>query len=498
MKIAELIDGLPVQLARGAQASEIAEVVEDSRQVVPGCLFIARGGTKTDGRRFIDDAIARGAAAVLTDDASAVGSTCAALLARDVAQAAAQIAERFHGHPSSQLKLIGITGTNGKTTTTYLVRHLLRSAGIRCGLIGTVEIDDGSHAVPAELTTPPAIALSRLVRQMVANDCGACVMETSSHALHQKRTAGLNFHIGVFTNITGDHLDYHLTMDAYLAAKAILFESLPVSGFAIVNGDDPAWERMAQRTRAKLIRCSLQDESADWFARVGNQSLNAIEVEFKATADFMACQLPLIGRHNVMNALQALAVCSALGISNDVLAQSIATCKAPPGRLEPVTKSDDPFAVLVDYAHTDDALENVLRALRPILSANGSGRLRVVFGCGGDRDRTKRPRMANIACKYADDVIITSDNPRTEDPHAIIEEIRTGIPPHKLGNVICIPDRKAAIETAIERTGDGDIVLIAGKGHEDYQIVGTVKRPFDDRKIAAAALANRLSGVSAA
>jgi UDP-N-acetylmuramoyl-L-alanyl-D-glutamate--2,6-diaminopimelate ligase len=504
MKIQELIAGLPIELARGDCAQVVADVVEDSRLVTPGCLFIARAGAKADGRKFIADAIARGAVAILTDDKNLQIESTAMLLCSDINLATALAAERFHGSPSSKLKLIGVTGTNGKTTITYLIRQMLSAAGIKCGLIGTVEIDDGASATPANLTTPPAVELSRLMRRMVDNGCRACVMEASSHALHQKRTAGLSFHAGLFTNLTGDHLDYHQTMENYLDAKAILFEGLPASGFAILNADDECCNSLSKRTKAKVIHCSVTDPSADWLARIGRQTLNATEVMFltkgmEQKSRQFDCRVPLIGRHNVINALQAMAVCSAMGVSQRQLVEAIAKCKAPPGRLEPVTGPDDPFAVLVDYAHTDDALENVLRALRPIVSSSpNAGQLRVVFGCGGDRDRTKRPRMARIACKYADDVIITSDNPRTEDPQAIINEIHTGVPSEKLEQATCIVDREQAIETAIDRTRDGDIVLIAGKGHEDYQIIGTTRRPFDDRKIAAAALANRVSGAAAA
>jgi UDP-N-acetylmuramoyl-L-alanyl-D-glutamate--2,6-diaminopimelate ligase len=323
-------------------------------------------------------------------------------------------------------------------------------------------------------------------------------MEASSHALHQKRAAALDFYIGVFTNLTGDHLDYHRTTEAYFDAKAMLFESLPSEGYAILNGDDPMAIRMASRSRGHVIRCSLRDPNTECFARVGAQSLNAIETIFAGPWGKFDLTLPLIGKHNVSNAMQAAAVCHFLGLSGDALAGGLSRCTAPPGRLEPVTRAGDGFAVLVDYAHTDDALDNVLRSLRPIVDSEGRGKLRVVFGCGGDRDRTKRPRMAAVACRYADDVIITSDNPRTEDPDAIIEEICAGLPDDRVKSATCIVDRAQAIETAVGRTHNGDILVIAGKGHEDYQIVGLDKRPFDDREVAATALARRRRKVVAA
>jgi UDP-N-acetylmuramoyl-L-alanyl-D-glutamate--2,6-diaminopimelate ligase len=316
-------------------------------------------------------------------------------------------------------------------------------------------------------------------------------MEASSHALHQKRAAAIAFKIGVFTNLTGDHLDYHQTMDAYFDAKAMLFESLPVDGVAVINIDDPAGAAMAKRTRAKVLTCSLHDGSASCHANMGEQSLNSIDAMFVGPwGKFDAC-LPLVGAHNVINALQAAAVCHALGLDGNSLKQSLETCSAPPGRLEPVTGPKDSFAVLVDYAHTDDALDNVLRGLKPIVQAGA--KLRVVFGCGGDRDRTKRPRMAKVACRWADEVIVTSDNPRTEDPQVIIDEIRAGVPEARLASTLFVIDREAAIHEAIRRTGDGDILLVAGKGHEDYQIIGTTKRPFDDRKVAAAALRRKVN-----
>jgi UDP-N-acetylmuramoyl-L-alanyl-D-glutamate--2,6-diaminopimelate ligase len=484
--LSALIEQLPIDLVRGSPTQAIKEIVEDSRLASPGCLFVARTGTKADGRRFAADAAANGAVAVLADSVLKLPDDVALLTAPDVPLAAAQLAERFHGHPSRELKLIGITGTNGKTTTAYLIHQLLNGAAIKCGLIGTVQVDDGMDTVASTLTTPPPIELSRLIRNMVNNRCKACVMEASSHALHQKRTAALDFDIGVFTNLTGDHLDYHRTMQAYRDAKALLFEQLPASGFAVVNVDDPAAAHMVRRCSATVIACSLRDRSATCHATIHSQSLRGIEVTMAGPWGSIDCRLPLLGAHNAANALQAMAVCHFMGLSSEALRDGISHCSAPPGRLEPVTSPAEDFAVLVDYAHSDDALENVLRALQPIV--NQPGQLRVVFGCGGDRDRTKRPRMAAVACRYAHEVIITSDNPRTEDPQRIIDEICAGVPANCTDRVTCIVERKRAIEEAIQRIQPHDIVLIAGKGHEDYQIVGTTKRPFDDRKVTATAL----------
>jgi UDP-N-acetylmuramoyl-L-alanyl-D-glutamate--2,6-diaminopimelate ligase len=507
MKLAELIDNLPVRLVRGPRESAdqiVAAVVEDSRDAVPGCLFIARSGLKRDGREFIADAIASGASVVLTDDAGVVPEGVAVLKATDTPLAAALLAERFHGSPSHRLDLIGVTGTNGKTTTTHLVHQLLNGSASplhTCGLIGTVQIDDGSGDSGARrpgegLTTPPAVELSRLLRSMVDHGCDACVMEVSSHALDQQRVAALDFDIAVFTNLgggVGDHMDYHGSMEHYIAAKTKLFEM--ARRFAIVNADDPAAAHFIQAARGSVLTCSLRDSSAGCHASVVCETITDCDVHFSGPWGAFDVRLPLCGRHNVMNALQAAAVAHVLGVDADALQSALASCIAPPGRLEPVTTSHDPFAVYVDYAHTDDALEHVLRTLRPLVPAGG--RLHVVFGCGGDRDRSKRARMAAVACRYADEVVVTSDNPRTENPQRILDDIRAGVPSERLDDTVFVLDRAEAIETAIAGARDGDVVLVAGKGHEDYQIIGETKHPFDDRLVVAAVLQRLCQRVAA-
>lgn len=489
MRIKDLTEGLPVRPARGSGDLDVAVIVEDSRMASPGCLFIARPGTETDGRRFAADAVANGAVAVVTDDPSCVPASAAALVADYVPIAAALLAERFFGHPSRRLKLVGVTGTNGKTTIVHLVHQILNRVGIKTGLMGTIHTDDGRGLHPSMLTTPPAIEISRTMARMVKNGCQACVMEASSHALEQSRTSGLEFDGGVFSNLSGDHLDYHRTMDDYARAKSRLFAALPASGWAVVNGDDAASDIMIGRCDCPVTITSMIDARAVCYARVRSFSINATQVEMTGPWGRLDIALPLVGEHNVANAIQAAAVCSRLGLDGEALLVGLSECTAPPGRLELVMGGDAPFSVLVDYAHTDAALENVLRALRPVLPEGG--RLRVVFGCGGDRDRTKRPRMATVACEWADDVIITSDNPRSEDPQSIVDEAAAGVPAGSNGMVKCCVDRAEAIKLAIERGGDGDIVLIAGKGHENYQIVGAERRHFDDREVAAEALAGR-------
>jgi len=486
MTLSELIRNMPIEVAHGLADVVISDIVEDSRRVTPGCLFIARRGTAVDGRAFIDDAVAGGAAAVLTDSGVAACAPAVALHAADVPTVAALLAERFHGNPSRSLSLIGITGTNGKTTTAHVAHHLLNAAGRRCGLIGTITTDDGVAQRPSELTTPGPMQLSRLLRTMVAGGCDCCVMEVSSHALHQRRVAGLQFDVGVFTNLSGDHLDYHGTMDEYAAAKAMLFELLPADGHAIVNVDDAQWQRMIRNCAATVHQCSISTASATFAASIDRFDVRGATIRFGGALRGATAHLPLIGRHNVMNALQASAVAQCVGVDPRRIIDGLQSTAPPPGRFEPVETGDRGFTVLVDYAHTDDALDNALSALHPLVPAGG--RLCVVFGCGGDRDRTKRPRMAAVACRFSDAVFITSDNPRHEDPQAIVNDVCAGVPDDYTGTLHVDVDRAAAIGKAMQTARPGDVVLIAGKGHEDYQIIGDIRRPFDDRRVAAEAL----------
>jgi UDP-N-acetylmuramoyl-L-alanyl-D-glutamate--2,6-diaminopimelate ligase len=503
MKLSTLIEALPreagtVRLLTGADPV-IWSLAEDSRRVKQGALFFARAGTKTDGRAYIADALRQGAVAIAAP-AEAVPSDgglpegVAWLSCDDPAAAAAILAERFHGRPTSTLDVVGVTGTNGKTTISYLVQQLFSAAGTRAGLVGTVETDDGRVRVPSSLTTPPALELAELFARMVENGCRAAAIEVSSHSLDQHRVAGTRFRIGIFSNLTGDHLDYHGTMERYAAAKARLFSMLGAEGTAIVNMDDPWHATMLEAARAsgaRVLRTSLVDPKADCLATVHAMGPASMSVAFRGPWGLFEFELPLVGRHNAMNALQAATAASVLGVEPARLGAALAACSAPPGRLQPVSVPGAGFSVLVDYAHSDDALRNVLDALRPTVPAGG--RLRVVFGCGGDRDRTKRPRMARVACEGADEVIVTSDNPRTEDARAIIDEILTGVSEDARGRVKVEVDRAEAIAFAVATAREGDIVLIAGKGHEDYQIIGSEKRRFDDRREAEEALRRRLS-----
>ncbi len=506
MKLSQLIANVDgVSVLRSGDPTVVA-VTDDSRQVAPSTLFIARGGSSGDGSNFIADAVARGAVAICIDGAGDVARALEAcgtsddvaiVVAKDSSRAAIALAQSFHRFPTRALRMVGITGTNGKTTTAFLTQHLINHSGVKCGLLGTVLTDDGAVRAPAELTTPGGTELAALFARMVRNRCGCAVMEVSSHALDQGRVDGINFAATVFTNLTGDHLDYHQTMQAYGEAKAKLFRTLDSGNCAVVNSDDSAHEQMVRGCAARVLRCSANDFTAECFVEVKRVALSGMHLRMRGPWGDLEVDLAAIGRHNAMNALQAAAAAWSVGVHASALADGLACALSPPGRLEPVTDIESPFAVLVDYAHTDDALLNVLTAVRPVVS---EGRLIVVFGCGGDRDRTKRPRMAQTAAAHADHVIITSDNPRTESAQAIIDEICTGIPADCPATVEQQCDRATAIRTAIAMARAGDLVLIAGKGHEDYQIIGKQKYPFDDRVEARAALAARskqvIQGVS--
>jgi UDP-N-acetylmuramoyl-L-alanyl-D-glutamate--2,6-diaminopimelate ligase len=532
----------------------ICDLTEDSRTVMPGSLFIARRGEKSDGRAFVPQALEAGAVAVLTDDPALrlPPRTRGVLLLKssDLALDSARLAERFYGEPSRRLTLIGVTGTNGKTTTTFLIHQMLNALGVRCGLIGTVCIDDGTEIADATLTTPPALEVSRTLARMVDAGCRAAVMEVSSHALHQRRVGALRFRCGVFTNLTGDHLDYHKTMDAYAAAKAMLFESLPPAGeggVAVLNVQDPWHTRMKQDCRATVYRTAIEHALSTQTggagtapdtvcrARVLEQSTGSTLVRLSGPWGSADVRLPLVGDFNVMNALQAVTSVYALfgradgagasapadagagqacvvDVSNPasfgVIGEALAHCAPPPGRLEPVTRDGEGLSVFVDYAHTDDALRTALTTLRRCMRTGGESgserQLICVFGCGGDRDPTKRPRMGKVASELADLVYVTSDNPRTEQPRAIIAAIVEGVDASRRERVIIEPDREKAIRQAVRRASGGapgragDVVIIAGKGHETYQILPDPERPgqtitrhFDDREVVRQALEAR-------
>ena len=471
----------------GIPDAEITGICEDSREVRPGNLFIARSGTKADGTQFLADAKARGAVAAVVQKRLA-SAPLPQIVAADTNAAASALANLFHLLPAQKVRMLGVTGTNGKTTTTYLVRHILGKINTRCGLIGTVEIDDGRTRWEASMTTPAATEIAVLLASMRDKGCRACAMEASSHALDQGRVAGVAFAGAAFTNLTGDHLDYHKTMDNYAAAKAKLFASLSETAVAVVNADDKWSDRMIRDCHGRIIRFGF-GKTADYRARdvaITSSGSNFILHTPDGRAEV---NMQLIGRHNIENALAASAlVGEVFGLSVHQIASGLRDAQGAPGRLQAV-RLGQPFAVLVDYAHTDDALENVLSALRPLTR----GKLRVLFGCGGDRDRTKRPRMARTAEKLADAVYVTSDNPRTEDPRSILEQIVAGFSPPGKEAAVVEMDRRAAIARILSDAEPGDVVLLAGKGHENYQIIGTEKRHFDDVEEAARVLKVRVA-----
>jgi UDP-N-acetylmuramoyl-L-alanyl-D-glutamate--2,6-diaminopimelate ligase len=471
----------------GVPNVEVAGVREDSRLVRPGDLFVARAGTKSDGAQFVADAKARGAVAVVSQTPLLKSSSpLPQVVVPDAGAAASILANLFHGSPAEKVRVLAVTGTNGKTTTTYLIRHLLAKINTRCGMIGTVEIDDGRTRREATMTTPAACDIAELLAAMRDKGCRACAIETSSHALDQGRVAGVTFAGAAFTNLTGDHLDYHKTMESYAAAKAKLFASLHTSAVAVVNAADKWSAKMVENCHGRVLQFGF-GKTADYAARDVSYSAQGTQFVLHTPDGRAEVSMPLVGKHNVENALAAAALVGEVcGVSVHQLALGLRDAHGAPGRLQAV-RAGQPFAVLVDYAHTDDALDNVLSALKPLTK----GKLRVLFGCGGDRDRTKRPRMAKTAEKWADAVYVTSDNPRTEDPRAILNEIASGFSPEGVRKTVVEIDRRRAIEAILADAEPNDVVLIAGKGHENYQIIGTEKHHFDDVEEASRVLQGR-------
>jgi UDP-N-acetylmuramoyl-L-alanyl-D-glutamate--2,6-diaminopimelate ligase len=464
----------------GDLPSTVTDIVDDSRTVRPGALFVAVRGTERDGHDYLPDARARGASAAIVEKAE--GATWPSMVVRDGRRAAAIAAAAFFGDPSSRIRAIAVTGTNGKTTTVGMLRHLLDEPAAASASIGTIGVLIGSAGAPLEggagLTTPGPIELQRVLRTLSARGVRTVAMEVSSHSLQQRRIEGMRFETAVFTNLTRDHLDYHGTMELYFDAKARLVSHLSRKGVAVVNADDVAWSALPPAPRR--LRFGSHGQGAEvWADNVRytpRGSAWTLVVEPSSVTGRRAQRadvtLPLIGDFNVVNALGAAAAAIATGVSVDEVARRLVTLPQVPGRLEIVLERP---TVLRDYAHTPDALERALHAVRPFVQ----GRLTVVFGCGGDRDRGKRPVMGGIAERLADHVILTSDNPRTEDPEAILDEIEIGMQRRHER----IEDRRDAIASALESASPNDVILLAGKGHETYQIRGTARLPFDEREI---------------
>jgi UDP-N-acetylmuramoyl-L-alanyl-D-glutamate--2,6-diaminopimelate ligase len=457
-------------------AVEIAGLAYDNRAVEPGTLFFCVPGFTRDGHEFAPDAVARGAAALVV--ARPLGLGVPEVQVEDVRAAMAAAAARFCGDPTQRLPVVGVTGTNGKTTTAFLLRSLLEASGRQCGLLGTVTSVVAGEERPVVRTTPEAIDLQRTFREMLDGGDRACAMEVSSHALELHRVGGIHFAVAVFTNLTQDHLDFHESMEEYFNAKRRLFAS-PLTGLRVANLDDPYGRRLAEEFRCVTFAV---DRPADYRAVGLRIGLDGSECTFETPDGAFDVRLPLPGRFNVANALGACAAARALGAEPSVLADALGSFSRVPGRFEPVVEGQ-PFAVLVDYAHTPDSLENVLRAARDL----AEGRVIAVFGAGGDRDRGKRPLMGAIGARLADVCLVTSDNPRSEDPEAIIAEILAGA--GDAAHVEHDADRRASIHRAIALAGPGDVVVIAGKGHEQGQeFEGGRKEPFDDVTVAREAL----------
>ena len=481
MRIEALIQVIQSLTVKGPRQADIRGIACDSRQVKPGYLFVALRGTHEDGARYIQDAIERGAAAVVSEHAEWSRRDVTHIRVEDARRALAELACAFYDHPSSRLQVVGVTGTNGKTTTTYMLRDLLRADGRTPGMIGTVMYEMGRRCIPANRTTPEAADLQAMLDQMVKAGCRSAVMEVSSHALDQKRVWGIDFDVGVFTNLTRDHLDYHHTMEDYFAAKSLLFRGLgqmEKKAAAVINLDDP-WGQQLANTGGGWSEAITYGAHSAAAVCAEDVEVGAAGSAFRVRTPWgaAAVRLQLMGRYNVSNALAAIAAGGALGLQPEFMAGVLEKFESAPGRLEPIPNGKG-LRVYVDYAHTDDALQNVLSTLREIAPK----RLLVVFGCGGDRDKSKRPLMAAAAAQWADYAIVTSDNPRTEDPAQIVEEIAAGFGHSTRFEKIL--DREQAIARAFEMARRDDVVLIAGKGHENYQEFARTVIPFDDREVA--------------
>ena len=476
MKLKELLKDIPVVAIVGNEDVEITDVNIDSRRIKDGHLFIAMKGTQVDGHKFVPKAIELGAKAVMCEDMpeeKAEGVTYVQVESTE--DVVGKVATTFHGNPSTKLKLVGVTGTNGKTTIATLLYNMFTKMGHKCGLLSTVCNYIIDEAIPADHTTPDPIELNRLLDRMVQAGCEYAFMECSSHAIAQKRIGGLTFAGGIFTNLTRDHLDYHKTFENYRNAKKAFFDSLPKTAFAITNADDKNGMVMVQNTKATIKTYSIRTV-ADFKARIIECHFEGMYLEM----DGHEVGVQFIGKFNVSNLLAVYAAAVMLGKSPEDVLVVMSTLHSVSGRLEPI-HSPEGYTAVVDYAHTPDALENVLNAIHEVL--DGKGHVITVCGAGGNRDKGKRPLMAQEAVKQSDKVIITSDNPRFEEPQDIINDMLAGLNAQQMKKVIPIVDRREAIRTACMMAQKGDVILIAGKGHENYQEIKGVKHHFDDHEV---------------
>lgn len=474
--LSELIGQLPLTCPPGAEAIVVSDIVEDARDVTPGCLFVARSGSRFDGRTFIDQARQAGAVAVLVDSRGCEHATIPVIRSNSPSDHAVLMADRLFESPLAALPVFAVTGTNGKTTTATFLHHLF---GSQTGLIGSIEIDDSKDVTPSRLTTPPPLELRRIMARMLHHGCKRVVMEASSHGISLGRMNDLDIRCAIFTNLSGDHLDFHGSMKAYAAAKRALFAGLKPPAFSVVNLDDPVAAIMAAASPVRVIGCRMHSDGPA-HVKVTHDHTGAVQIEWPDR--IIQTRLRMPGAHNAMNLAQAMAALVASGVDSEC--SSLETLPVPRGRLEPVDVTGCGARIYVDFAHTDQALAHALESLRPLVPSNG--KLRVVFGCGGDRDPLKRPRMGAVADRLADVAYVTSDNPRTETPRAIIDDILAGISDEH--GVVVEPDRARAIQTAVEDCDEHDLLLIAGKGHECAQLIGDQVIPFDDRRVAREAI----------
>ncbi|MBP5569696.1 MAG: UDP-N-acetylmuramoyl-L-alanyl-D-glutamate--2,6-diaminopimelate ligase [Prevotella sp.] len=476
MRLKELLKNIkPIQIV-GDENADITGVNIDSRKIKPGHLFVAMKGTQVDGHQFIPKALDLGASAILCEDLpTEKKENVTYIQVASTEDAVGKVATIFYGNPSEKLNLVGVTGTNGKTTIATLLYNMFRKLGYKCGLLSTVCNYIEGEAIPADHTTPDPIELNALLSKMVEAGCQYAFMECSSHAIHQKRIGGLKFAGGIFTNLTRDHMDYHKTVENYRNAKKAFFDGLPKSAFAITNADDKNGMVMVQNCKAQIKTYSTRS-MADFRARILECHFEGMYLEI----DGHEVGVQFIGKFNVSNLLAVYGAAVMLGQKPEDILIALSTLKSVSGRLEPI-HSPEGYTAIVDYAHTPDALENVLKAIHEVL--NGKGKVITVCGAGGNRDKGKRPLMAQEAVKQSDKVIITSDNPRFEEPQDIINDMLAGLDKQQMKKVVSIVDRKEAIRTACMMAEKGDVILIAGKGHEDYQEIKGVKHHFDDKEV---------------
>jgi UDP-N-acetylmuramoyl-L-alanyl-D-glutamate--2,6-diaminopimelate ligase len=474
--IHSLIAGIAGVTVHGSEDVIVNKIIIDSRRVLPGSLFVALRGTQVDGHQFIETASDLGASAILCEDLPAQpreGITY--IQVQDSALAMGFIAASFYDHPSKKLTLVGVTGTNGKTSVATFLFQLFRALGYRCGLLSTVQNQIEDDVIPSTHTTPDAVALNELLALMHEKGCSHVFMEVSSHSVAQHRITGLRFAGGIFTNITHDHLDFHKTFDNYIAAKKGFFDQLPKGSFALVNIDDRRGSVMVQNTKARIETYSLQT-LATYNGKILSDTLTGMHMEINNQEVWFR----VIGRFNGYNLLSVYGAAVALGESPEEVLTALSNLNSPPGRFEQIHSADN-IVGIVDYAHTPDALENVLQTIAHL--RHGNEQVITIVGCGGNRDAAKRPKMAEIACNLSTRVILTSDNPRYEEPQDILDQMLKGVPPLKYKNTTVIPDRHEAIFKAVAEANPEDIILIAGKGHETYQEIRGVKHDFDDRQV---------------